>query len=166
MTLVQQLGQWFRSVTTHALGKWTLMQEEPCAHPRCRERAVYTCVACQEPSCLQHAYLGQDASFICQQCVEATIEDFEDLDDEESSAPNDSFAQAEAEDRAESLRVLNLDKKATWEDVQERFRELSLKHHPDRQAGKTDKQRQRSEAKFKRVTEAYHKLERIMRRAA
>ena len=166
MTLMHQLSTWFRGVSTSALGKWALIPNEQCTAPRCRSGAVAPCVACEEPTCLQHAFLGPDASIVCKLCVDATVEmadeEFEDDDEDEQPAP----APQPPDERRAALREMGLKQGATWQEVQAKFRKLSLKYHPDRQTKKTPAQKERAEEKFKRVTEAYHTLERLMRRAA
>lgn len=54
--------------------------------------------------------------------------------------------------------VLGVDKNATQSDIKKAFRKLSLKYHPDRQQGKSDKEKKEAEEKFKEIGEAYETL--------
>ena len=55
-------------------------------------------------------------------------------------------------------KTLGVDEKASQEDIKKAFRKLSIKLHPDKQAGKSDKEKKDAEAKFKEVNEAYQVL--------
>jgi len=54
--------------------------------------------------------------------------------------------------------ILGADKNASDEELKKLYRKLSLKYHPDRQAGKTDAEKKDAEEKFKEVNEAYSVL--------
>ena len=48
--------------------------------------------------------------------------------------------------------ILGLQKGASDADIKKAFRNLSLKYHPDRQGGKTDKEKAEAEEKFKEIS--------------
>ena len=56
--------------------------------------------------------------------------------------------------------VLGLKKedKPTYEQIRRNYRKLCLKHHPDKQVGKSDEEKKAAEEKFKEVQEAYSVL--------
>lgn len=51
--------------------------------------------------------------------------------------------------------ILGLQKGASDADIKKAFRNLSLKYHPDRQGGKTDKEKAEAEEKFKEISGAW-----------
>lgn len=54
--------------------------------------------------------------------------------------------------------VLGVSKNATQDEIKKSFRKLSLQWHPDRQAGKSDKEKEEATKKFQEVAEAYEVL--------
>lgn len=54
--------------------------------------------------------------------------------------------------------ILGVDKNASQDAIKKAFRKLSLKWHPDRQSGKSGKERKEAEEKFKEIGEAYETL--------
>lgn len=54
--------------------------------------------------------------------------------------------------------ILGVSKDASAEDLKKAWRKLSLKYHPDRQGGKSDKQKEEAIAKMKEINEAYSTL--------
>lgn len=61
--------------------------------------------------------------------------------------------------------VLGVSKDATEQEIKSSFRKLSLKYHPDRQAGKSDAEKKEAEEKFKEAAEAYEVLSDKSKRA-
>lgn len=55
-------------------------------------------------------------------------------------------------------KTLGVAEKATDDEIKKAFRKLSIKYHPDKQSGKSDKEKKEAEAKFKEVNEAYQVL--------
>lgn len=55
-------------------------------------------------------------------------------------------------------KTLGLSENASQDEIKKAFRKLSIKLHPDKQAGKSDKEKKEAEAKFKEINEAYQVL--------
>ena len=51
--------------------------------------------------------------------------------------------------------ILEVSRTASEDEIKKSFRKLSLKYHPDRQAGKSDKEKKEAEEKFKEISAAY-----------
>jgi len=51
--------------------------------------------------------------------------------------------------------ILGVDKNASEDEIKKAFRKLSLKYHPDRQGGKSDKEKQEAEEKMKEISAAW-----------
>jgi molecular chaperone DnaJ len=54
--------------------------------------------------------------------------------------------------------ILGVKKDATQDEIKKVYKELALKWHPDRFAGKSEKERAEAEEKFKEISEAYNVL--------
>lgn len=54
--------------------------------------------------------------------------------------------------------VLGVSKNATDDEIKKKYRTLAIKYHPDRQTGKSEKEKKEAEAKFREATEAYEVL--------
>ena len=55
-------------------------------------------------------------------------------------------------------KLLGVSKDATKEEISKAYKKLALKYHPDRQAGKTEKEKKDAEETFKKLSEAYEVL--------
>lgn len=55
-------------------------------------------------------------------------------------------------------KTLGVAENASDDEIKKAFRKLSIKYHPDKQSGKSDKEKKDAEAKFKEVNEAYQVL--------
>lgn len=51
--------------------------------------------------------------------------------------------------------ILGISKNASGDDIKKAYRKLAVKYHPDKQAGKSDKEKKEAEEKFKDVSAAY-----------
>lgn len=54
--------------------------------------------------------------------------------------------------------ILGISRDATLDDIKKSYRALSRTYHPDRQAGKSDKEKKEAEEKFKEINQAYSVL--------
>lgn len=61
-------------------------------------------------------------------------------------------------EKRDYYEVLGVSKNANDNEIKSSFRKLSLKYHPDRQVGKSEKEKKEAEEKFKEITEAYSVL--------
>lgn len=61
--------------------------------------------------------------------------------------------------------VLDVPKDASEDEIKKAYRKLAIKFHPDRQNGKSDKEKKEAEEKFKEATEAYEVLSNKDKRA-
>jgi hypothetical protein len=89
------------------------------------------CEACGEYSCLDHAFINRGMRMVCSQCVEALEVDFDDGDEAQ-------VADTDAERVDWAFSVLGLQKDSSEQDINKAFRELALKHHPDRGGDQQD----------------------------
>ena len=55
-------------------------------------------------------------------------------------------------------KTLGVKEDASLDEIKKKFKKLSLKYHPDRQVGKSEKEQKEAEAKFKEINEAYQVL--------
>ena len=56
-------------------------------------------------------------------------------------------------------KVLGVSRGATQDEIKKRYRKLCLQHHPDKNVHKSKSEQERSEAKFKRVQEAFDMIQ-------
>lgn len=61
-------------------------------------------------------------------------------------------------DKRDYYEILGVKKDASEQEIKSAFRKLSMKYHPDRQAGKSEAEKKDAEAKFKECAEAYETL--------
>lgn len=61
--------------------------------------------------------------------------------------------------------ILGVSKDASQDEIKKAYRKLSLKYHPDKQAGKSDAEKKAAEEKFKDIGEAYETLSDEQKRA-
>ena len=55
-------------------------------------------------------------------------------------------------------KILGIKKEATDKDIKKAYRKLSLKYHPDKQAGKSENEKKKAEEKMVEINEAYEVL--------
>ena len=55
-------------------------------------------------------------------------------------------------------KILEVNREASQDEIRKAFRNLSLKYHPDRQVGKSEKEKKEAEEKFKEISAAYDVL--------
>ena len=54
--------------------------------------------------------------------------------------------------------ILGVDKKATVDEIKKAYKKKATKYHPDKNIGKSEAEKQKSEAEFKKTNEAYETL--------
>ena len=54
--------------------------------------------------------------------------------------------------------ILGVTRNATQKEIQKKYKQLCLKYHPDKNVHRSDKERKKSEEKFKAVSEAYQRI--------
>ncbi len=173
--LWDQLRPWTSTFGSSVLQRWggVVARQERCQHVtrggnQCEHMAVAECDACADVICLRHAFVNQTAMAICAGCVSAFRSAAREEPRPKRKGRPRRGRRAEPppsppdDERLRALAELGLDATATWPEVCLQFRKLTAKHHPDRYSD--PRLKQESEERFKRITEAYHVLER--RRAA
>ncbi len=172
--LWEQLRPWMQRFATQAPTRAQLKDPQWCQHVSrndnaCDHMGVVECRACGELVCLEHGYLSRDFLSVCVTCVGAFVRAAREGERAEGKKkkkkrqqrhwqPEEEEADEEEEldERREALEVLGLEDAADLAQIQARFRELSLRHHPDRF---TDaKQKAKAEEKFKKLSSAYSTL--------
>jgi DnaJ homolog subfamily B member 4 len=63
-----------------------------------------------------------------------------------------------AETNNDYYKILGVDKNATDSQIKKAYKKLAMKHHPDKQTGKSEIQKAEAEEKFKQISEAYQIL--------
>jgi len=160
-----QIRRWTSTFGRAALQKWAwqIAKREGCDHVtlrgrRCRHVAVTSCESCGQIVCLGHAFVSSDAVAVCRMCVEEIV-DTEVADEE----PDEQRASTPSE-VVEALKVMGLGPEASWQDVTRAFRKLTAEHHPDKFSD--PKRKRRAEERFKKITAAYHQLQKHFAEAA
>ena len=69
------------------------------------------------------------------------------------------------QERKDYYSILGVEKTASKADIRKKFRELSLKYHPDKQGNKSEEEKKIAEDKFKEINEAYSVLSDDKKRA-
>ncbi len=83
------------------------------------------CSACGEYSCVDHAFINRRVKLICGQCAQALEVDFDEDEPQVADTKGERVSWA--------FSVLGLEQAGcTKGEVTKAFRELALKHHPDR----------------------------------
>ena len=68
-------------------------------------------------------------------------------------------------ERKDYYKILGVDKSATKDDIKKAYRKLAIQYHPDKQQGKSDKEKKEAEEKFKEIAEANEVLSDDKKRA-
>jgi hypothetical protein len=109
-----------------------------CPHP-----AIGACISCKQALCIGHAFVSVDGVLVCASCVAKLGK---------AAGPDPSPPTNQEDLRKKHLKVLGLGDDATWDQINDAFRALSKKHHPDRAA---PAKRAAAEKKFKTLSESF-----------
>lgn len=155
-----QLKPWLGRITTSGVLKWVprAASQMPCQIPHyengypvgpCTQHALETCLVCQSPVCLSHAFIdGQQGDAVCYLCV---VKMRGGEPKKAAEEPTKVDPKAEAIQKAWWARgVLGVQEGVSWEAVKKQHRALSAQYHPDRSGG--------DEQRFKDVQKAYDML--------
>lgn len=152
----------------------------------CDQVAAVQCAACARPTCIFHAFLTWKGDALCWQCASHTVQTMAFGPRPEAPPradappawqrpnvpppgqgqrtghgvpPQDAAKKAKLEAEIDrSLALLGLERTATWEQVNEAFRQYTKRNHPDRVP---QDQRSVAEAQFKQVSAAHSFLQGI-----
>ena len=58
----------------------------------------------------------------------------------------------------EYYKILNIPYDSTEDEIKKSYKKLAMKYHPDKQNGKTEKEKKLAEEEFKKISEAYEIL--------
>jgi DnaJ-domain-containing protein 1 len=165
--LVRALLQWGGELENAAMQRWrgVMMSGIRCVLPErrgglilpCDEPAIAACAACQQPTCLHHAMVAGNADVVCLKCINEAVNIMRQRPRVEVPRPQAQPNAKSAEevwdrDRKAHLRTLGLKDPADWAEIEAAYKELLVKHHPDRAIPSRRKQ---AEDRFKRVRVAY-----------
>lgn len=107
------------------------------------------------------------------EALEQCINDYEKVSDlqEQESGADDSTAKIDVKSRIKKAKValkragkkdlyaiLGVGQGATEDEIKRAYKKAALKYHPDKQATKTEKQKEEADVKFKAINEAYEVL--------
>lgn len=68
-------------------------------------------------------------------------------------------------ERKDYYKILGVDKSASKDEIKKAYRKLAIQYHPDKQQGKSDKEKKEAEDKFKEIAEANEVLSDDKKRA-
>ena len=133
----------------------------------CVEPAIGSCCFCGAPTCLHHALIDENANILCYRCLNEAARSMGKGQPNQPQARNEvpppPAVPTDKQKRREYLEVMGLEDPVTVDELEEAFRTLMRKHHPDRAP---EKRRAKAEARCKKITEAYHWLKEHQKRAA
>lgn len=165
-----QLFQWFGHLSANALRNFTpnLVDPEPCEF--CPQVSVGDCMVCGAKCCLAHSHISHRAEMVCDECVRSMLGTKEA--EKRARAQERFHRRAQQQTRAPdadeqlvaALKVLGLKRGASWEEIHQAYRRLSLEHHPDR--ARTEKAKAKAGEKLKAINVAYTILKRHYEKAA
>lgn len=142
----------------------------------CTNPSIAACLVCRKPVCLNHSFAARSGQAVCFPCVK------QDVDEHQPGAPPHRHPPhpgtppppSGAENRYEpppppprpppdptlparlaaARKVLKVKRAASWAEVEAAYKDLLVKHHPDR----NPETRERSTVLFKEVRVAYDLL--------
>jgi DnaJ-like protein len=161
---------WLFGVLQHGTTKWLpfMMQNLACAVPDvrgpCAQLAVAPCAICRLPTCLEHGLAAWNADIVCMRCMHtyaAMVQQgrarIPEPPPQHAHAPHGQAAPSEdpVKLRKLHLRTLGLKDPADLAEITAAYKELALKHHPDRHMSEPPAQQQKAAEKFRACTAAF-----------
>jgi hypothetical protein len=173
--VADELWHSLRQAAGHWVQRWLpyLVAGVRCSvltpHGPCGGGAIQQCAICQHPTCLQHAMFHTNGDVVCVRCVNeyAALRARQHTGAQGSVGvppPRQPPPSAQHDDehdeltRRRYLKTLDLPAGASWDEIQQQFKRLALRYHPDRHQQAAPAKRDRMAAKFKSVTTAYNWL--------
>lgn len=177
----QAIAPWFTELSKSAAAQWLprlvhgiqceVVQRDPAtgAPVPCQGSAIAGCEVCRKPCCINHSFVQRQAAAVCYACVvDASAARAPKIPgasgwangSNPAGAPRPPGGQAppaspptpQVDPRfAAARKVLGVKKSSNWKDIEERYKALLKKYHPDlNPANKAE-----AERKFKEVRVAY-----------
>lgn len=186
----QAVAPWFTELSRNAAAQWLprlvlnlrceVLQRDPAtgAALPCEGSAIAGCEVCRKPCCINHSFVQRQAAAVCYACViDASAQRAPKIPGanhwasgpgarppprQPGQAPPETPPPPQVDPRfAQARKVLGVKKSSTWKDIEERYRALLKKYHPDRNpADKAE-----AERKFKEVRSAYDFLKKAQTEA-
>ena len=142
--VVDQLGHWGSLLAQNAVRSWSPYAELPrfCSHQGCDAQGIVPCAVCKRLSCMAHCLVNHYAEGVCETCMLRLMR-------AASAPPKPDKSKL----IAAAFRALGLEQGASWERIHAEYRQLAVKHHPDR--AKTASAKKKAEARMRRINDAY-----------
>lgn len=129
------LGAWVARIQTHYVSRWRPYEAAgiPCRvlHATTREAcvasAMSTCYFCSSPVCLHHSAVAENGMLVCFPCLQKIP-----MSKPADAPPPRQPAQDYHKLVVDHLRTLGLREPSSLEEIQQAYRELARKHHPDK----------------------------------
>jgi hypothetical protein len=139
----------------------------------CGATAIQQCAICAKPTCLRHAMVHTNGDVVCVQCVNAYLRQVRGagahrVEPGPRPEPRQYAPPVEDEERTRKkhLKALGLTDPTDWAEIQDAFKRLAFKHHPDRHARAPHAKQQAAQRKFVELNAAYQWLSARERSAA
>jgi hypothetical protein len=161
--LLTSVMQWMAKMQEHATTRWrgVALSGIRCNIPRvvggmgidCPHPAIGKCQLCPKTVCLDHAAVASNGNVACIACLNEIMKSRPQY---AGQAPQAAKLDPVVE-RRRCLRVLGLKDPADWDEIRAAYKELALKHHPDRQ--KDDVARAKATKKLTELNAAFKWLD-------
>ncbi len=176
--------QWVMKLQEHVFGRWKAFGHgrTRCAIPEpfgggfipCERPGVGLCELCRDATCLEHAAVTVTGTVACLRCLatyqKVVREHLRSHPHPDAPPASNGHGHApppphedEAAARKRHLKTLGLKDPADWGEINEAFRALAKKYHPDRA---TPAKKEAAATRFKAITEAHRWLSERTARAA
>jgi hypothetical protein len=159
----KHLYSWFRELSKNAAIHWTpkIIDVEECSF--CESDAVANCIICNSPCCLAHGAVKHNAEIICDECIDKALNNKRSKKKKKGPAFEDPWSgwgssskQKEPSRRDMAIEFFDLDQDFTKAELEKKYKATLKKYHPDKY--RSEKGKERAEAKFKKAREYYDLL--------